>query len=246
MSGGGGSVIVCEGFHDRAMWQAILLHLRCNENRGVSPTKGRFRYLSPTQKLVEVVPKTNNLEGKNTIAERCAIELSGSPGRIVACYDTDERIPGPGNRDGVLSSIRDYMLRRGDKCTCSEIADRRFRMNDEVDVIAVDWSTIDRERHPGVPDTQTLERVVCLAFAKTYPARARHVELWLGSRPEPPSPTESSAKEYPFSYLAGWHSKATSYESFIRQIWEVEQVKQQLIEILEGAGVLAIAREIVA
>ena len=254
MNRGGHTAIVCEGFHDRAMWQAMLSELNCKRHDLPGQQASRFGFLSLGNHFIEVIPRVRveskagsttrvvTLEGKNNIPRLCSTVLGDSPARIIACYDTDELVPGPEDADGVLQSVHSYFVARGDSCT--DLTDRRFRVKDQTEVIAVDWSTSDREGHPGVPNTQTLERVICLALANAYPERAKHVQNWLDSRPQKPAATDSSAKEFPFSYLAGWYSKATSYEAFIKHIWLDGEVKPQLIQILDQAGALAVAREI--
>jgi len=66
-------------------------------------------------------------------------------------------------------------------------------------VSLIRWDTHDA-RTPGVPNQQTLERLVCAAICASYPLRGECVQSWLDSRQMPQALT---AKEYVWSHMAG-------------------------------------------
>jgi hypothetical protein len=84
----------------------------------------------------------------------------------------------------------------------------------------------------GVPDGRTLERVVCGALARVYPARAADVGAWLHADPEPPGTT---TKATPTAWLAKWYAKALGAE-FFTEVWRDEAVAIALIELLGEMG----------
>src|SRR4051812_12224520 len=99
------SVILCEGYHDRAFWAGWLLYLGCSDP-GIPPagksariqvldpwnkpvTGGQFAYRSKTGQFVRVVPchgKTKLLAGmRDFLLQKVARPLA----RLVICVDPD-------------------------------------------------------------------------------------------------------------------------------------------------------------
>src|SRR5436309_2878174 len=69
-------------------------------------------------------------------------------------------------------------------------------------VALVRWEASDPDG-PGLPQQQTLERLVCAALIAAYPTRAKSVQDWLDSRPQPPG---THPKEHAWSHMAGWYA----------------------------------------
>lgn len=106
----------------------------------------------------------------------------------------------------------------------------------QTTVSLVVWKT-DDEPASGLPQKQTLERLVSAAIREAYPERAEEVHRWLRSRTDPPEP---NPKDYSWSYMAGWNSEA-GCESFLAQIWKDELVAASLKTRLEASGAWDIA-----
>lgn len=82
------------------------------------------------------------------------------------------------------------------------------------------WHTDDRSGMKGVPDKQTLERLVCAAMAAAYQGRAEHVQDWLDNRPPEDDLPPVTGKSYAWSYMAGWAAQF-GVEGFLREaIWQ--------------------------
>ncbi len=103
-------------------------------------------------------------------------------------------------------------------------------------VSLVRWDA-DDEAGAGLPNKQTLERLVCAAIVAAYPERAGAVQTWLEARP---SPAEPDVKEYAWSYMAGWYAEH-GCESFYSNLWADPKIATQLQTRLETAGAWRIA-----
>jgi hypothetical protein len=96
---------------------------------------------------------------------------------------------------------------------------------------------------PGLPDQQSLERLVCSALAAVHPTRANAVQSWLSGRPDPPQP--SSPKEHAWSYLAGWYAEH-GCEFFYTNLWKEDAVAAALKDRLQQANAWQIVEAIAA
>jgi hypothetical protein len=66
----------------------------------------------------------------------------------------------------------------------AENADGEIELDGGVTKVAlVRWEVNDPAATPGLPDQQTLERLVCSALVAAYPPRAKAVQDWLNARP---------------------------------------------------------------
>lgn len=91
---------------------------------------------------------------------------------------------------------------------------------------------------PGVPEKQTLERVVCAALAEAHPARAEAVQSWLEADPDPPKP--ANAKHFRYAYLSKWFLHGgRGPGSFWKQLWKDESVVTSLQARLQACGARA-------
>jgi hypothetical protein len=103
-------------------------------------------------------------------------------------------------------------------------------------VTLVRWEVADPPG-PGLPDQQTLERLVSAALAMAYPARATSVQAWLDSRPTPPG---ADPKEHAWSYMAGWYAEH-GCEFFYANLWNDSRVVAELETRLQSSGAWQIA-----
>ncbi len=106
-------------------------------------------------------------------------------------------------------------------------------------VALVQWEASDPPR-PGLPDQQTLERLVCAAVIAAYPPRANAVQNWLASRPQPPA---ANPKEHAWSHMAGWYAEQ-GCEAFYVNIWQDPAIANQLELRLRASGAWQIAATI--
>jgi hypothetical protein len=101
-------------------------------------------------------------------------------------------------------------------------------------VALIRWETGDPPA-PGLPDQQTLERLVCASLAAAYPPRAKAVQDWLDARPNPPHPPLHDPKEYAWSYMAGWLA-GHGCDDFYAHLWRDAVVAHELESRLRSSG----------
>jgi hypothetical protein len=160
--------------------------------------------------------------------------------RLVINVDPDVSAAGPGT--GATG------LRRQDVLQLALTFDRSAAFNSEgnidVDggattVALVRWETNDKPA-PGLPDQQTLERLVSAALVAAYPARAQPVQDWLVSRPAPPP---ADPKDHAWSYMAGWYAEH-GCQDFYSNLWRDAAVASQLESRLRLSGAWQIAESV--
>jgi hypothetical protein len=89
----------------------------------------------------------------------------------------------------------------------------------------------------GLPDQQTLERLVSAALVAAYPVRAASVQDWLDARPAPPG---ADPKEHAWSYMAGWYSDS-GCDAFYSNLWNDPKVVAELRSRVQSSGAWRIA-----
>ncbi len=247
-------VVLCEGYLDRAFWKGWLLSLRCRDAReaqeqpadahrvldpwGTVVRGGQFAFLSHSQRFVRVVP----CQGRPRVLPSALtfIKEAGSKSLELLVVNRDLDLAAsperglPPNAASVLGA-----LRAADPGAQPEQGGD-VHLSTGGRVCLVDWSD-PRPDAPGVPRTQTLERLVCASIAAAYPARPQVVDAWLRSRPEPPPP---DPKEHAWSYMAGWNAPL-GCEAFFEHVWKDERVRAELLSRLNESGAARIA-ELVA
>ena len=110
----------------------------------------------------------------------------------------------------------------------------------QAQVSLVNWR-VSTGTTAGVPNKQTLERVLCAALVAAHPERGDPIERWLASRPNPPP---IHPKEHAFSYLAGWRADSGGYEGAIAAWWNDERVAAELEKVLDESGTWELMRAI--
>ncbi len=105
-----------------------------------------------------------------------------------------------------------------------------------VNVALIRWETNDPPAR-GLPDRQTLERLVCAALAAAYPQRATSVQDWIDKRAKPPLP---DPKEHAWSYMAGWYA-GHGCEDFYANLWRNAKLASELETRLRSSGAWQIA-----
>ena len=107
-----------------------------------------------------------------------------------------------------------------------------------TEICLIRWEASDPPL-PGLPNQQTLERLVCASLCAAYPQRGQNVQNWLTTRHSPPP---ESVKEYIFSHMAGWYAKR-SCDEFYSYLWEDDPaIVAELKARLEASGAWQIAQ----
>jgi hypothetical protein len=246
------SVILCEGFHDRAFWDGWLTSLGCDsggfkpETPGYpardpwnDPVKGggQYAYGTKSGSFVRVRP----CGGKSKVLQEARIRLTQRTTklllRLVINVDVDTNVA------GAVSGPTG--LRQQDLLQKVQLVDPAASVNAdgeiEVDggatkISLVRWEVSDPPA-PGLPNQQTLERLVSAALAAAYPARATAVQNWLNARPVPP-PVDP--KEHAWSYMAGWYAEY-GCDAFYSNLWNDPKVAAELEARLRSSGAWQIA-----
>jgi len=252
------SVILCEGFHDRAFWDGLLRHLGCvvpqDPNKPVSQkiildpwgsrvTGGRFGYHSKSREFVRLIPCGGETFLADAMRTRLAERTTKTLRRLVVTYDadTDPRTD-PSAAQGIASrqsAVLNLLKQLDPGVTTNTDGDFLLDGGNTVVSVAVWWAP---DTHgPGLPAKHTLERMVCSALAAAFPGRAQAVEQWLQSRPA--GPRNGDPKEYAWSNMAGWYA-SQGCEAFYSGLWNEPQVATELQSRLTAIGAWRIAQEL--
>jgi hypothetical protein len=245
------SVILCEGYHDRAFWDGWLTSLGCTSD-GFKPNTpgypaldpwgdagrgGQFGYRSRTGQFVRVQP----CNGRTGILPQARVRLRQRSTRtlirIVVNVDVD--VPAGGVAGGPTGLRQQDVLYQVQQIEPTAVVNAEGDI--EVDggatkVALVRWETADPPG-AGLPDEQTLERLVSAAIIAAYPPRAKAVFDWLSSRPQAAAP---GPKEHAWSYMAGWYAEQ-GCEAFYASIWADANIAKELELRLRGSGAWQIA-----
>jgi hypothetical protein len=247
------SVILCEGYHDRAFWKGWLEHLGCTDP-GIPPAGrtgrlpiydpwnvevkgGQYAYRSKSGAFVRIRP----CNGKSNILHEARIRLTQRTTRallrLVINIDSDLTASGAiAPSTGLLRANVEQFAGTFDP-SASVNADGEIDLDGGATKISlVRWEVPDRLL-AGLPDQQTLERLVSAAQAAAYPARATSVQSWLDSRPAPPG---MDPKEHGWSYMAGWYAEH-GCEAFYSNQWNDPQVVSELTSRRQSSGAWQIA-----
>lgn len=250
------SVILCEGYHDRAFWAGWLLHLGCTDP-GLPPagkttraqvldpwntpvTGGQFAYHSTSGRFVRVRP----CHGKGNVLPAARVRLGQRTSkpllRLVVTVDPDVSAAGttPAAAGLRLHDVLQF-VRTFDPAATLNAEGEIEADGGATRVALVRWETNDPPS-PGLPDQQTLERMVSAALAAAYPPRATAVQHWLDARPGPPPP---DPKEHAWSYMAGWYA-GHGCEDFYSDLWRDAGVARELESRLRASGAWQVAENV--
>jgi hypothetical protein len=243
------SVILCEGYHDRAFWDGWLTCLGCNSD-GFKPGTtgypaldpwndpvrgGQFAYRSLTGSFVRIRP----CHGKSNVVKVARIRLTERTTkqlvRLVINIDVDtpatSTAPAGLSQQNVLNLVQQF-----DSAAAINSAGEIEMDAGATKVSLIRWETPDPPT-PGLPDQQTLERLVSAALVAAYPDRGPAVQNWLAARPGPPDP---DPKEHAWSYMAGWYA-GYGCEAFYSNLWSDPGVAAELEQRLRASGAWNIA-----
>jgi hypothetical protein len=253
------SVILCEGYHDRAFWSGWLRHLRCkvpiNPNSamagkvvmdpwGMKVVGGQFGLLSKSDEFVRIVPCGGDDKIRPALRTRLRERSTRELRRLVVGYDADsDARKEPDASQGVQSahdSVQN-VLKEFDPHFTTDPNGHYLRDGGTTVVSVVVWWAPDPQA-PGLPWKHTLERLVCAALNAALPGRDQAVEQWLQSRPGGPS---AGAKEYAWSNMAGWYAEK-GCEAFYSELWSDQQTVVALQSRLGQTGAWRIGQAVAA
>ena len=245
------SVILCEGFHDRAFWDGWLTYLGCT-NHGFKPGTagfpavdpwgdtvrgGQFAYHSKSRNFVRLRP----CNGKTKILQEARIRLTQRVTkrleRLVINVDVDTSTSGRASGPtGLRQQDVLYQVQLIDPSAFLDTAGEIQLDGGATKISLVRWEVSDPPA-AGLPDRQTLERLVSAALVAAYPARATSVQNWLDLRPNPPP---ANQKQHAWSYMAGWYAEH-GCEAFYSALWNDPRLVAELESRLKASGAWQIA-----
>lgn len=257
------SLILCEGYHDRAFWAGWLLRLGCvdpglDSTRGgrqkvVDPwgkavTGGDFGYRTKRDGFVRVRP----CGGKDRLFDRARSRLDQERqraqqdktqiqlARLVLTVDPDAPADGASSKTGFRQQDLGSWVCPFDEKARQDGSGDWLLFDGEVVVSLVRWTANDASGE-GLPEQQTLERLVCAALVAAFPKRGPSVQNWLDSRPDAP---DAGPKEFAWSHMAGWYAEHGCQE-FYSYLWTAERgdgrVRAELEKRLRDCGAWRIA-----
>ena len=245
------TVVLVEGYHDRAFWKGLLTHAGCKDKaaaggmsgvRVVDPSGkpvagGQYAFESRSGAFIRVVP----CNGDDGVVREARIRLQGRAtrpiSRLVACVDADVDAGKP--VEAAAATLAGVVQRL--EPTASADATGVIRLEDGTTVATVIWQTPDRPSDL-LPVQQCLERLVAAALGECYPDRAVAVREWLQSRPLPPA---TDPKAHAWSYMAGWYP-TLGCEAFLTAVWSDDALASTLRNRLAKTGAWDVIEAIVS
>ena len=237
------SVILCEGFLDRAFWAGWLGHFGCSipinrdDEHGLPARKGQHMYLSKSDRFIRVIP----CHGKRNVQKIAHSRLKRrymQPRLTHLIINVDQDIDAHVETTATGLRLDDVLaIARKFDPSATKTDDSDIAMDDGATVVSlVLWKADDRMVH-GIPNQQTLERLVCAAIVAAYPDRGPAVQKWLDARPGGPN---AGPKEFGWSHMAGWYADH-GCDAFYSALWEDQNVVAELKPRLVECGAWRIA-----
>ncbi|MBN1346557.1 MAG: hypothetical protein JXQ73_27960 [Phycisphaerae bacterium] len=244
------SVIICEGYYDRAFWTGWLARLGCKDPGGPVRDpwgkdvvgRGQRAFYSPSGSFIRLLPAGGD---RTKIIRAARLRLNQASTNSIRCLvinvDTDEE-QGIDLEEGTKPTV-DAVRRlvRGFEEKPMEIAGNGFSLwQESTYVFALPWVCGD-EPCDELPAKQTLERLACAALREVYPDRSLAVHAWLTSRP---GPTDLHPKAFSWSHMAGWYFD-DGCEFFFEHLWRDKSVATALEARLEASGAWQVGERLV-
>lgn len=244
------SVVICEGIDDRAFLAGWLRHLGCAKPTTVTigdreivldpwreeVSRGQFGFTTPSGLFVRVVP-AHGVAKRTALARRFLRErdIGKQLDQLVLVTDSDRPAPTvvPPNVGAYLELAREFDPDAG-------VVDGAIVMIGGTRLQAIVWQTPDPPI-PGVPDQQSLERLVCAALAEAYADRAAAVEQWLSDQRVGGNPEH---KAHAWSYMAGWAAGA-GCQDFYTKVWDDVAIATALQSRLTAINAWSIAQSLI-
>lgn len=212
------SIVLCEGYHDRAFLKGLATQLGCTLSRlrpgGQRLEGGRFGYTTPRGRFVEVVP----CDGVDKMAAQAeqSWKLHQAEQLVALVWCCDEDTAGGAPCHVTADRVRQFV-----------------RTHPDAPVIGAPWWCSDAPT-AGLPDRNTLERVVCAAWTEAYSYRSAPVAAFLDAEPK----GVASPKAPFLSHVAKWYPEKGP-EATLSQIWNDPALRHPLIRRLQESGAWA-------
>ncbi len=233
------SVILCEGYQDRAFWYGLLEYLKCKFGTNTpipenyAKGSGEYSGITSSGNFVSILPVGSGTRILPVLKSKLEKLPIRSVDLIVINIDSDYEA-GSAVTGLQISDLLKYVQKID---TSVIVSDANILANNGKTQISLARWEVAGETPPGVPTKQTLERVVCMAIQSAYPERAEDIKNWLESRRNPP---ESSPKAFSWSYMAGWFPEA-GCDHFFRALWSDPKIATELERVLRENGAWRIA-----
>ena len=236
------STILCEGQHDQAFWEGWLDRFAAqslspkdreefqdsvkatgyastNREHALRTSNGDFIGVRPVGSDSKILPTLRSL-----LRDRPKYEVN----QIVVNLDPDT-LSGDGKTGLRVADV----LREVRKLNASarEEASNILAFDGSARIFLVRWEVVG-ETPAGVPEKQTLERLVCAAIQRAYPERAEDVAKWLVARR---SADSTKPKAFVWSFMAGWHADSGCTD-FFKDVWRDAKIAAALEQILRQNG----------
>ena len=254
------SVILCEGYHDRAFWGGWMEYFGCvdpgrgnprkpvYDPEGKEVNKPQFGYYTPTGVFLRLIPCRDKRGVRKEASKRLREESdrmkqgASEPilSRLIMSIDSDLAADEISAESGLtITNLHSQFKQFDESAQAAKSGNKVLMFGGKTAVSMLCWEAADAVV-PGVPNKQTLERLICSAIVAAYPERGEPVQRWLDSRPNPP---KANPKEFSWSHMAGWYAKFDR-DPFYQMLWKDENVVNELQRRLEGCGAWQIAEEL--
>ncbi len=236
------TVILCEGYHDRAFWAGLLEDAgyedarpkRANGSRGpaIDPFQksvggGDYAFRSTAGHFVRVRPCLGASKVPDRMKERLAQRATAPLAHLIVNLDTDASDV---DDDSITRGTLGHSIRHRIRAMARDAFDEPtgdILIDDKSTRISIVlWSAPD-PASPDLPEKQTLERLVCAALRDAYPDRSRAVADWLSTRPSPPSLVSKSYKSHAWLHMGAWYPEH-GCDDFYRHVWRPGPVREAL------------------
>lgn len=247
------TMILCEGYHDRAFlagacvtrlgWREPPLDEKGNRvsmrDAWGTVSGGDFGFEHGVSKAQLRIRPVHGHMKMNAAIER-VLKVGKPFNRIVVCYDGDKGGAGADFLDNIHRSIEGVLTKLGRNS--KTIGAGHWRIDDTTtEVRALVWHCNDTPCNE-LPDQQCLERVICASVRAVWPARTGSLTQWLRDRPEPTTCFSGSsdspstiAKSHAWAVMAGWFAEH-GCDDFHRILWHHDELNQALRQRLEQSG----------
>jgi len=230
MSDGSDVLILCEGYDDRSFWKGLLLRMGSVDERKLKGKRYQktdvYAFRSPGGAVVYVVPAQQSIGLLELAKDELQSRVEKPFSRMILNLDIDARTVEDARRS-IASTVREV------DGAAVEQASEFLLDGGRTRVAFVPWFLDLPAPLDGVPQQQTLERMVCAALARVYPARAAALAEWIRGRPEPAG---KEHKAHAWSFYAGWYTRhGTGF--FYESIWKDASVAAELESMLRASGV---------
>jgi hypothetical protein len=244
------STIICEGPHDQAFWEGWLDrfsirplppkereifqesvnatgYASTNREHALQTGNGNFVGVRPVGSESKILPTLRSI-----LRDRPKYEVS----QIVINLDPDT-ISGDGQTGLRVTDVLREVRKIDSSATEEDNSIGAF--DGAVRIFLVRWE-VAGETPLGVPEKQTLERLVCSATQKAYPERAEDVAKWLSERR---NASATKPKAFVWSFMAGWHADSGCTD-FFKDIWRDPKIAEELKVILQENGTWRVAESL--